>query len=170
MKGLEPWDLERFVVSPPEPENRYDGWGAGAGGHVTALRYFTDPARVKIVAADSSGEYSGDCYAVLLVSEGDETRVVLWRDGYGSCSGCDGLDGADQGEARRIITDTLREGNTRQFSSYAEAQAYLEGTDDYLWQHCPKDIVRRAEEAPLRKVTTQNWNVWGGEDEDENET
>jgi len=48
--------------------------------------------------------------------------LILWRDGFGSCSGCDSLDGQNGYE---YIKDTLREGNTKQFHTYGEMRLWF---------------------------------------------
>jgi hypothetical protein len=152
--GLERWDLTEFMRMPAA-KGEYGSdtyWSSGFGGHLGGLRAFTDPARVKILHADGDHDYSGSCYAVLVVQNEEEERWVLWRDSYGSCSGCDGLEETGIQDAHKTIKGTLQEGNTRQFTSAKEAAEYLKNTEDYLWLGCPRDIVEKAELAALAKV------------------
>lgn len=131
-------DLTEFMINQDKPEgnNKY-GWGAGS--QLEALRYYLSN-KVEILYKFKEDDYQGDCFALLKF----DNIFVLWRDNFGSCSGCDGLEYANGYE---YIMSTLQEGNTRQFNTLKEVVDYLEQTNDYLWSKWKdqKDIITKEE-------------------------
>lgn len=130
---LERIDLEQYLVNKDKPfgpnysdSEPWSGWSAG--DQLGALRFYLSDA-VELLGSADTGGYQGSQFAVLRVGG----RIVLWRDSYGSCSGCDGLENSNGLE---YITGTLQEGNTRQFESVDEARAYVESSEDYFWKEC----------------------------------
>lgn len=109
-----------------------------AGEQLEALKTFLNDD-YKIIASHNDGAHQGDCYAVIN-SPGFE-EIHLWRDSFGSCSGCDGLDGCDWKGAYEYIKATLQEGNTRTFDSLDLAKKYLNETEDFWWEKFPKDLL-----------------------------
>ncbi len=103
-----------------------------AGEQLSALRFYLNE-KVKILADFMEDDYSGDCFAILVF----EDTIVLWRDSFGSCTGCDALEGNNGYE---YIKMTLQEGNTRQFDSLEAAKKYIEKTKDYWWGKFPKEL------------------------------
>lgn len=87
-----------------------------AGEQSDALAYYLPT--VKVVATHTTGGYQGDQAALLSLGP----DWFLWRDGYGSCSGCDGLEG---GDGFAYIKGTLTAGNVRAFPSKEAALAWL---------------------------------------------
>lgn len=130
---MERYDLTEYMVNKDKPngDESYGGWGAG--GQLHALRFYLDK-KVKILDEYDEGGYQGEMFAVLKFGR----RIVLWRDYFGSCSGCDGLEGENGYE---YIKNTLQEGNTRQFTSLKKAREYIARTEDWLWESGRYPIV-----------------------------
>lgn len=83
----------------------------------------------EILFMDSVGSYQGTEYALFKF----RGNLYLWRDSYGSCSGCDGLCGERVEGAFEYFKATLCEGNTRYVASIEDAVKYLRETEDYHW-------------------------------------
>ena len=132
-------ELTEIMVNP-DPSDPH-GWSAGS--QLEALRYYTDPKAVTILATHMDSDYQGDCYAVLVVRHRRKVRYVLWRDSFGSCSGCDSLEGQN---GYAYVKDTLQEGNTRQFRSIVDLREYVRTSEDYSW-----GVGREKIEAMLEK-------------------
>jgi len=139
MTDLTRIELTEIMVNSERP---HPSWCAG--DQLEALRYYTDPKAVVILATHMDSDYQGGCYAVLLVKHHRKVRYVLWRDSFGSCSGCDGLVGQN---GYAYVKDTLQEGNTRQFRSIVDLREYVHTSEDYSWSVEWKTI-----EAMLEKV------------------
>jgi len=117
--------LTDYLINAAQPngeERRY--WGAGS--QLSALRFYLHED-VKILVSSQDHDYQGNVYALLQFPGG---VYALWRDSFGSCSGCDSLEGEN---GHDYIKATLAEGNTRQFACPLDAGAYLEETSDYAW-------------------------------------
>lgn len=115
-----------------------------AGEQLEALKTFLDDD-YKIIASHTDGGYQGDCYAVIKSQHVKFENVYLWRDSFGSCCGCDGLDNLDWKGAHEYIKATLQEGNTRTFDNLELAKKYLNETEDYWWKEFPKDLLTHLE-------------------------
>jgi len=130
-------DLTVYMRSADNPggkgRNNYStSWYAGS--QLDALAFYMDPEKVKILASFMEAGYQGNCYAIMKV----EGRIVLWRDSFGSCSGCDSLEDSNGYE---YIKDTLQEGNTRQFITLDEAKEYIKlKHTDYWWDNFPTEL------------------------------
>lgn len=78
-------------------------WGPGSYGHERALKSVLP--NVEIIAFASYGEYQGDCAALLKYGD----RLWIWKDYFGSCGGCDGLENASPRDCLDYIRHTLLE-------------------------------------------------------------
>jgi hypothetical protein len=126
---------EGYEAPSPAGEDRWshgDSWATGA--QLDALKAFLGD-RVEFLETYTEKAYQGDHFAVFRVK--DDGRIVLWRDSFGSCSGCDSMEGESMVKARELIAATLAEGNTRQFASIEGAKHYLATCEDYWWKACP---------------------------------
>ncbi len=137
-------DLTAYMRNENNPtgkkdDGKYD-WGWGAGEQLAAFEFYTDPAKVKMIASHKDDDYQGEIFGIARV----EDRFFLWRDSFGSCSGCDGLEDENGYE---YIKDTLQEGNTRQFLTLEEAEEYINKTEDYWWKSFPPSLFTDAREA-----------------------
>ena len=136
---MERIDLNKYMINKNNPggekRNYYSNSWYG-GSQLEALRFYLDK-KVKILAEYQKGDYHGYCFAILKFGK----RFVIWRDSFGSCSGCDGLAG---GNGYDYIKSTLQEGNTRQFTSLKKAEKYINETDDYWWKSFPKELFKDA--------------------------
>ena len=136
-------DLTKYLINKDNPNgkgrNDYSScWYAG--GQLEALRFYLDK-KVKILAEYMEDDYQGECFAILDF----EGTIVIWRDSFGSCSGCDGLEDEDGYDYIKL---TLQEGNTRQFDSIDEAKEYVNITEDYWWKEFPKYLFEDAINEP----------------------
>ena len=116
-------DLKRYLINKDKPfGDENSGWYAG--GQLEALRYYFD-SKVKIIAEYIEDEYQGECCAVLFVDE----KYFLWRDSFGSCSGCDALDDENGYE---YIEDTLT--SVKEFDNIKGIIEYLSKKNrDFLY-------------------------------------
>lgn len=68
---------------------------------------------------------------------------ILWRDYFGSCSGCDfWASGPTEEEIVKWLNATLSEGNTKQFWAIEDAIEYMEDEQNYGWDPEFVDMVR----------------------------
>lgn len=114
------------MLRPKEYFNEEVVWYAQ--DQLTALKYYLRPA-VKVLREFKQDTWQGDCFALLEFKE----TLVLWRDSFGSCSGCDALDGRDQYGGYDYIKSTMVEGNCKRFDSMEEMKEWLLCNRDYLW-------------------------------------
>lgn len=122
LKAPERVDLFKYLINKDDGEHWY------AGAQLLALDHYTNDD-FYIINSQMIGDYQGDCYAVIYLR--DQDVVVVWRDYFGSCSGCDGLEDENGYE---YIKSTLTEGNTMQFKRVEDAVKYMKTLDDYLWK------------------------------------
>ena len=122
-------DLTQYLKNKDKPNGNGSSWCAGE--QLDALEYYLSNA--KILWSFEENDYQGECFAIFKLL--DTNKYILWRDWFGSCSGCDGLDDENGYE---YIKDTLQEGNTKQFNSISEIVHYLETNSKFDW----KKIVR----------------------------
>ena len=105
-----------------------------AGEQVEALKYYLQATDVEILWDYVEDGWEGDCFAVFRM----QNKFFLWRDSFGSCSGCDCLDGSTLQEGFEYIQQTLISGNTLEFTSLGATVTYLESTDVCpLWGNFP---------------------------------
>ncbi len=105
-----------------------------AGGHSEVMEaIFGDNA--EIVAQWSDNDYQGNVAYAYRFKDGS---LAFMTDSYGSCSGCDAWDGANDANARSMIESLV--GSSRLFPSIVEALAWLQGPPDeaadYHFQYC----------------------------------
>lgn len=137
-------NLMDYLVNGDKPNGPEEDWSWSAGDQLKALRFYLSPA-VSILAQVEEDDWAGNVVAVLQVNG----LFFLWRDSFGSCCGCDSLDGENGYE---YIKAAIAEGNSKQFDSLDEAEKYLDETDDWLW----RDVAEMAREAiaKARDTTT----------------
>ena len=128
-------DLTKYMKNKDNPDGKnrelyLSGWSAG--DQLEALRFYLNN-NVLILSKYQEDDYQGECFAILQV----ENIIVLWRDSFGSCSGCDALE--DQ-NGYEYIKNTLQEGNTRQFETLNDAKSYINNTSDWFWKSFNKDL------------------------------
>lgn len=116
----------------------YVDWTWYAGEQLDALKFYLKG--VDIIWTYQENHYQGECFAILKTG-----KYYLWRDSFGSCSGCDALDDSGLVEGLEYIKSTLVEGNTKEFDSIKDLIAYLESPDkDPLWNTLPLDDLKSA--------------------------
>ena len=130
-KEIENIDLTEYLVNEDKPHGEEGRYGWGAGSQPEALKFYLDPS-VVILNEYCTGDYQGDVVTLFYIPA--HRRFVLWRDSYGSCSGCDGL---EDNNGYEYIKSTLQEGSTRQFRNIEDAKEYWATTDDYMWNERP---------------------------------
>jgi hypothetical protein len=96
-----------------------------AGDQLRALRFYLIDA--EIIAEATTGGYSGDVYAIIFC----EDRFWLWRDGFGSCAGCDSLDGNNKEMGYEYILATMT--SVKEFDTISDLFNYLDHPEDYLY-------------------------------------
>ncbi len=94
-----------------------------------ALKYYLKPA-AKVIKEYKENGWQGNCFALIEY----KNAYVLWRDYFGSCSGCDALDGCSIKRGYDYIESTMTEGNCKRFKSVKNMESWLLNTDDYLWE------------------------------------
>ena len=110
-----------------------------------ALKFYTYFDGYGIVATGRNGGYQGEYYAIIEHKD----FIFLWRDWFGSCSGCDGLDGLNDKQGYEYIKQTLSEGNTLQFWSLKQAKSYVKEikSDRFnYWEDFPMKMFNEAED------------------------
>lgn len=129
-------DLFEYMVNKDTPNgpNRY--WCAG--DQLEALRYYLK-TEVVFLSEYKEDDWQGECFAIFMV----EGIFVCWRDWFGSCSGCDALEDED---GYKYIKQTLTEGNTLQFETLDDMEAFMKEEEDYLWTDMPMGMFDRARE------------------------
>ena len=105
----------------PDGPDGQRGWSAGE--QMEALKYYA-PEEFEVLADFTTGGYQGDIYGIARWN-GKEKRYIFFKDSYGSCSGCDGLEDED---GYRYVRDVLRN-NTWQFLSLADVLTYIDEKD-----------------------------------------
>ena len=139
--GYERLDLTEGMRNMDRPKgDDNDGWGWCAGEQLKAMEYYR-PDKFKTLYATQEEDYSGDIYGIAVWDEGSkDQRYVFWTDGFGSCSGCDGLEGGENGY--EYIRNVLMS-NTWQFLSLEDLREYLdEPHERFYWEDGIEDIKR----------------------------
>jgi hypothetical protein len=85
----------------------------------------------KVLVRVDDDDYSGDTFALL--SKGN--RIGLLTFGWGSCSGCDALQGCESYKELGELIDILESG-IKWFDSLAEAQAYISNDQITKGSYC----------------------------------
>jgi hypothetical protein len=104
-------DLFKYMTN----KDKKNGWCAG--DQIEALRFYLNKD-VKILSTAMVGSYQGDCFAILRIKD----VYIVWRDSFGSCSGCDALENQN---GYKYIKSTLSEGNTIQFNNLFNMKHYI---------------------------------------------
>jgi hypothetical protein len=140
LKSDERKDLFKYMINEDKP-NGDQRWGWYAGGQLEALEFYLDEDKVNILATYMEDDYQGECFAILKIDD----VYIIWRDSFGSCSGCDALEGENGYE---YIKETLSEGNTLQFHSLNDAELYvmedLNGDKYSEWNSMPLTMFNEA--------------------------
>ncbi len=125
-------DLKKYLINKDIIKEWY------AGGQLEALRFYLDK-KVLILVEYMENEYQGECSAVLFADD----KFFLWRGSFGSCSGCDALEGSNGYE---YIEDTMT--SVKEFEDIREIVAYLKSHNkDFLYSDdVSKEIVKKCSE------------------------
>lgn len=121
-EGYDRVDLTQGMRNKDKPKGPDDYWWAG--DQMKALEYYA-PEEFKLIGYTIEEDYQGDIWAIAEWT-GKDHRWVLINDGFGSCSGCDALEGGQDGYG--YVEDVLRE-NTVQFLSVSDMRKYIEESD-----------------------------------------
>lgn len=97
--------------------------GRYAGGHDEQMRALFKGATV--LAHWNEGHYEGTVATAYRLSDG---RYAWVDDSYGSCSGCDCWDGADDATVRKLCDDLAR--SARVFCTLNEMRADMASVDE----------------------------------------
>jgi len=111
-------ELTKYLINKDKPnggenEDNSNRWGAGS--QLEALRFYFDK-KVKILAEFIEDDYSGECGAILQV----DGKCFIWRDCFGSCSGCDALEDKNGYEYIKATMTSVKE-----FETVGEVKAFL---------------------------------------------
>lgn len=120
-----------------------DEWSAQE--QLEALEFYTYFDGYGIIATGREGSYQGNYYAIIEHKD----FIFLWRDWFGSCNLCDGLEGGDADDGYIYIKQTLSEGNTLQFWSLEQAKAYVKEIKNdrfNYWQDFPLKLFDEAKD------------------------
>ena len=130
MKGLIKFEYEE-MLNPDRQTTLDDQQFWNAGDQIEALKFYLK-SDVEVVWSFKENDYSGSCYALLKYMG----QYVLWRDGFGSCSGCDMLDGRDIFSGKDYIKSTFTEGNCKRFDTFADVLKFVTNIeDDVFWKY-----------------------------------
>lgn len=126
--GYERLDLTegmRHEDDPAGPDSRW--W---AGDQMKALEYYA-PCKLHLLCYLTEEAYQGEIYAICYWADAvpENRRFVLLYDSFGSCSGCDALEGGDNGY--EYVQDVLRS-NTKQFMTMQDMKEYISQSDAYI--------------------------------------
>ena len=115
------------MLMPKDAFSQYITWSAGS--QIQALKFYLR-ADVKVIR-ELQQEWSGTCYVLMKYKR----TFVLWRDSFGSCSGCDNIDGDDVLTGYDYIASTMTEGNCKRFKTIEEMEHWLLNAKEYLWEY-----------------------------------
>jgi len=138
-----PKDENQKMLRALEGNENKNEWCAG--GQLEALEYYLDE-EAKIIAHATEGSYQGDYYAIIFV----DGKYFLWRDSFGSCSGCDAIDGKNEETGYDYIIDTMT--SVKEFNTIDELWKYLENPKDYFYES--ENILKNLKES-LNKNGTE---------------
>ena len=96
-----------------------------------------------VIAHWNEGDWQGQvCTCVKLPDE----RVAIYSDWYGSCSGCDGWEYADDEEVRKLCIDLAN--GAYVFNSLEDVMEFLSGDnfDRYSWDGPSKHLLAAIKE------------------------
>jgi len=135
-------DLKKYLINKDKP-NGINNSGWYAGGQLDALRYYFDE-KVKIIAEYMEDNYQGECSALLFV----DNKYFLWRDSFGSCSGCDGLEDENGYE---YIEDTMT--SVKEFDKLESVIDYLSSKDrDFLYSDEVSNELKSKIKSTIRTI------------------
>lgn len=113
-------DLTEYFTMTKEKEEKAKHHYWTAQEQVEAFKFYADDA-VHILAYNEPDDYQGSI-EILFELNG---FIFLYQTSFGSCSGCDWLDGLDLWEGYKEFKQTISEGNTLQFWSRKHALTFL---------------------------------------------
>lgn len=125
------------------------------------IQSLTD-SRLKVDFETWVGDYQGTVYAILNLDFAGGIKI-LWRDNFGSCSSCDGLQAVENGaEAYDYIKATLGLGNSIPFWSMSKICDYLLSTEDWAW--APKTRLNSWGDNDYYEFLKKIWEAAGRDD------
>jgi len=115
-----------------------------AGGHDEHMKNLVKGA--KVIAHWNEEDYQGQVATCVLLP--DETYMI-YNDYYGSCSGCDAWEDAEDEEILKMCQDLIY--SSKIFNTLEEVQEFLSQKefDDYSWEDSSKELL---EEIKLHKI------------------
>jgi len=124
-------ELSKYLINEDKPSKDNDSqWYAGQ--QLEALKFYLS-SKVTILLDCNEGGYQGSVSAILFVDD----KFFLWRDSFGSCSGCDGLEG---GNGFEYIKQTLT--SVKEFNDLRDIINYLDSDEkDYLYGELKKEMI-----------------------------
>lgn len=121
---IKPNEATKVLRELSDEKDRRYSWSAHE--QLEALMFYFDE-QVKLFCSEETGDYSGEFIAVLKA----EKKFWLWRDSFGSCSGCDALDGNTIEQGYNYILDTMT--SVKEFEDIKSLIQYLKVGEDVLY-------------------------------------
>lgn len=115
------------VITVDVSKGKVGSWFAG--DQVDALKFYLKK-EVEVLWEYTQNDYQGDCFVLMKYKD----QFVLWRDSFGSCSGCDALDGEDLFGGYKYIKTTMTEGNCLRFENIKDVLVFMISSDNYSWE------------------------------------
>ena len=113
-------DLTEYFTMTKEKEKHAPCLSWSAQDQIEAFKFYADED-VHILCHNEPDDYQGSVEVLFTING----FIFLYRTSFGSCSGCDWLDGLDLWEGYEAFKRTISEGNTLQFWSKKHALTYL---------------------------------------------
>ena len=137
------WDA---VMSMPRYAGGHDDQMKGLFKNVTVLGHYNE------------GDYQGQ--VATCVRFNDTQDIVIYTDYYGSCSGCDAWEGADDEDVKKLCTDLAT--GAYIFANLEDCIEFLKGAHrsrdvDFKWQHgdCARGLLAEILETALEEARKQ---------------
>lgn len=94
-----------------------------AGGHDDQMKYLFKDS--KLIGHWNEGDWQGSVATCVQIKSGE---YVIYNDSYGSCSGCDSWEDADDGDIRSMCIDLAN--GAYIFNNLADVKKFLKNEND----------------------------------------
>lgn len=111
-----------------------------AGGHDDQMKGLIRNS--KVIAHWNEGDWQGMVATCVQLEDG---RFAIYNDYYGSCSGCDSWEGANDAEVRILCINLANSAYI--FNNLEDVKEFLseEEFDNYSWNRCSKPLLKKIE-------------------------
>ena len=109
-----------------------------AGGHDDQMQGLIKDA--KVIGHWNEGDYQGSVATCIKVISGE---FIIYNDYYGSCSGCDSWEDANDEEVIKMCNDLIY--TSKIFNTLKEVKIFLsqERFNSYSWEGCSKHLLEK---------------------------